>query len=200
MSFGSFLTLVQLASQSSISFERLLVVRFPIEYRARYSRTGRKVFATTLWLASAILGIGIGGSSVYFYTRLVLAISTWVCYSGTLFIQVLSYAFIIKEMRANTRKVVEMAQPGALREAAMEQARRKQEKHLNKLATGITLSFMVCNLPMMAFVGMYEVKMESQTCYTNEGMFYTFSLGFVCLNMLFDPIWYFFYNNSSFRR
>ena len=195
MAMGCFLTILQLASQVSISLERFIVVRFPIEYRSRYSRSGRKRFVAAVWTASAIFGTVIGGSSVHFNRPLLISISTWVAFGGAFVMQILSYVFIIKELKANARQVRQMLsgdKEAPSRSTTIEQARRKRERQLHILATGITLSYICCNLPIMVFVGFYQIKMESQTCYTREGLFYTLSLAFVCLNMLIDPLWYFF--------
>lgn len=192
MSFGTFMTIVQLASQAAIALERLLVVRFPIEYRSRYSKTDRKIPAFLIWVGSAVLGIFIGGSSIQFHIPLLFSTCTWVFFTGIFVVQVWSYVFVLREIKASSRQIKQMMAPANQRVPVIEAKRRKQERQLHILAAGITLSYICCNFPFMVFVGFYEVKMESQTCYTKEGLFYTLSLGFVCLNLLIDPLWYFF--------
>ena len=197
MSFGSFLAIQQLASQLSISIERLIAVCLPFQYRAKYGDGDRKLIAAAIWLLSAVFGAGIGSCSVLFQIPTLSSISTWVFFAGAMLTQVILYAFIIREVKATSRAVSRVGDGGGVKDSnacKRDELRRKQEKKLHILAIGITITYICCNLPITIFVGFYDFKMASQTCYTNEGLFYTISLAFVSMNLLIDPLWYFFYS------
>ena len=194
MSFGSFLTIQQLASQLSISIERLLAVCRPFKYRLKYAKGDRKVLTAIIWLVSAVSGAVIGGFSVCFHIPVLVSISTWLFFAGALLTHILLYSFTIKEVKGTSGAVQDAMYRGtqqASNASKIAEVRRKQERKLHLLAIGITLSYTCCNFPITVFVGMYDLKMESQSCYTKEGLFYTLSLAFVCVNLLFDPFWYF---------
>ena len=197
MSFGCFLTILQLASQLCISIERMVAVRMPFTYRSTYARSGRKLLMVAVWLASAVIGAAIGGLGEKFHIPLLISISTWLFFTGVLIMQAVLYVSIIRGFRATSIAVsevieIETDQPSSV--SNREILRRKQERRLHLLAAGILVSYTCCSFPLMAFVGIYELKIESQSCYSKEGLFYTVSLGFVSLNMLIDPLWYFFHS------
>ena len=197
MSCGCFLTILQLASQLCISIERMVSVLMPLTYRSWYTRIGRKVLALAVWLASAVIGAAIGGLGEKFHIPLLISISTWLFFTGFLITQAVLYVSIIRRFRANSRAVSEVIEIEADQPTSVsnrENLRRKQERRLHILAAGILISCTCCSFPLMVFVGIYELKVESQSCYSKEGLFYTVSLAFVSFNMLIDPLWYFFYN------
>ena len=197
MSFGSFLAIQQLASQLSITIERLIAVRLPFEYRAKYGNGDRKLIAVAIWLGSAVFGAVIGSCSVLYQIQTLISISTWVFFAGALLTQILLYTSIIREIKAASTAVSRVGDAGGKQNSNAsnrDEVRAKQERKLHILATGITISCICCNLPITIFVGFYDLKMASQTCYTKEGLFYTISLAFVSSNLLIDPLWYFFYS------
>ena len=194
MSYGCFLTLVQLGSQLSMSLERLCVVRYPLKYRTIYSKSSRKPFVIAIWASSVAIGTGIGVSSTIFNLPKMLPSTTWLFFSLTLLIQVITYVSIIKEIK-NGHRLVDNAVSANTGMAnsmrIMEQRSLKQERKLHALAVGITASFVLGITPFMVYVGIYNVKMETLGCDQLENILYTGSLFFICLNMLFDPLWYF---------
>ena len=197
MSFGCFLTILQLASQLCISIERMVAVLMPFTYRSTYARSGRKLFTVAVWLASAVIGAAIGGLGEKFHIPLLMSISTWLFFTGFLITQAVLYVSIIRGLRARSRAVradneTRTDQPSSV--SNREILRGKQERKLHILAAGILISYSCCSFPLMVFVGIYELKVESQSCNSKEGLYYTVSLAFISLNMLIDPLWYFFYN------
>ena len=197
MSFGSFLTILQLASQLCISIERMVAVRMPFTYRSKYARSGRKMLTVAVWLASAVIGTAIGSLGVNFHLPILISISTWLFFAGVLITQALLYASIIRGVRVTSQAVSEVVEMETYQPPSVsnrEILRRKQERRLHILAAGILISYTCCSCPIMVFVGIYELEVESQSCYSKEGLFYTVSLAFVSLNMLIDPLWYFFYS------
>ena len=196
MSFGCFLTILKLASQLCISIERMVAVRMPLTYRSRYAESGRNLLTVAVWLASAVIGAAVGGLGVKFHIPLLISISTWLFFTGFLITQAVLYVSIIRGLRATSRAVsdviaIETDQPPSV--SNRENLRRRQERRLHLLASGILVSYTCCSFPLMVFVGIYELKVESQSCNNKEGLFYTVSLASVSLNMLIDSLWYFFY-------
>ena len=86
-SFGSFLTILQLASQLCISIERMVAVRMPFKYRSRYANSSRKMLALAVWLASVVIGAAIGSLAVKLHFPILISISTWVFFTAVLITQ-----------------------------------------------------------------------------------------------------------------
>ena len=196
-SFGSFLTILQLASQLCISIERMVAVRMPFKYRSRYANSSRKMLALAVWLASVVIGAAIGSLAVKLHFPILISISTWVFFTAVLITQALLYLFSIRMVRATSKAVNEVMEIGRDQPPNVSNRdfpRRQHEKRLHQLAAGIIISYTCCNFPLMVFVAIYDVAIGSNSSYNKKGAFYTASIALVALNLLIDPLWYFFYN------
>ena len=197
LSFGSFLTILQLASQLCISIERMVAVRMPFKYRSRYAHSSRKMITVAVWLASVVIGATIGSLAVKFHIPVLTSIFTWLFFTAVLITQALLYLFIIRKVRATSVAVNEVIETGADQPPNVsnrEIPRRQHEKRVHQLAAGIIISYTCCNFPLMVFVAIYDVTVGSNSCYNKRGLFFTVSMSFVSLNLLIDPLWYFFHN------
>ena len=72
--------------------------------------------------------------------------------------------------------------------AAMRQIKAKRERSLMKMCIGITVSFIIFNLPVMIYNGFFGF---GEDCNTTQGKLLVASVTMMSINMLLDPCWYF---------
>ena len=199
LSIGIAMSLVQTFSQVTIALERLFAVTNPLSYRLVHSKRSRFLVFIAVWLGSAVFATILGSTSIIFDRPEVVSIGTLILFSLNTITLAIVYVLIFIYLRKSRNQVVLSTSAG---KAACHGSLnyKNQQKRLHVLASGITITFFLCTCPFMVFVSFYSVEMQSQPCATRKGIFYTTSLCFLCINMLFDPLWYFYVNYRMTRQ
>ena len=200
LSVGIAMSLVQTLSQVTIALERLFAISNPLSYRMVHSKTSRFLVFTAVWLGSAVLATILGSTSIIFDRPEVVSIGTLILFSLNTITLAIVYLLIFIYLRRSRNQVALSTSDGKAACHGNLINYKDQQKRLHILASGITITFFLCTCPFMVFVSMYSVEMQSEPCATQKGIFYTISLCFLCINMLFDPLWYFYVNYRMTRQ
>ena len=174
-----------------IAYSRLCSVSQPNEYSSgkNRSRLQKKLVLFTS-VVSNVLGVATGLATGFVQSRIV---RNWIDASLRFLAYLLLciiYGKIFWKVRVHNRSMVNPAGIGNEEgNSTTCQARLEHEKYLAKLFFGITVSFLIFNMPVMIIGTIFPAVPE---CGTVQGNLLTSAIVFTIIGMAFDPFWYFF--------
>ena len=190
---------LNLSLNVAIAYSRFCAVAQPRKYSEdeERSRLQRRLIAITV-VGSLALGIANGVVLGFVRIRLVRnwieAVSRFITYVLLCII----YVKIFRKIKAHNQSVANaVSTEGQVENSSISKRHENHEKYLMKLFLGITISFLVFNLPIMIIGPLTPI---ATGCDLMEGKLHTSALTFFIVGKAFDPMWYFFLWKRSNRR
>ena len=190
---------LNLSLNVAIAYSRFCAVAQPRKYSEdeERSRLQRRLIAITV-VGSLALGIANGVVLGFVGIRLV---RNWIEAASRFITYVLLciiYVKIFRKIKAHNQSVANaVSTEGQVENNSISERHQNHEKYLMKLFLGITISFLVFNLPIMIIGPLTPI---ATGCDLMEGKMLTSALTFFIVGKAFDPIWYFFLWRRSNRR
>ena len=201
VSFGLYTILsdLHLSLNVAIAYSRFCAVAQPRKYseEKERSRLLKRLIAITV-VGSVTLGIANGIVLGFVRIRLV---RNWIEAASRFITYVLLciiYVKIFRKVKAHNQSVANaVSTEGQVENNSISERHQNHEKYLMKLFLGITISFLVFNLPIMIIGPLTPVPAD---CESMEGKLITSAFTFFIVGKAFDPMWYFFLWKRSNRR
>ena len=185
------LTSINLTLNLAIAYNKLCAVSEPVRYSLEKERSRLQVKLIAIALSvSAVLGVTIGIVMAATRTRVfrnwIEAVSRFLTY----LLLCVMYCIIFRKVKDHNQSV-----HGALSSRNMpgnrhtKESREHHEDYLTKLFLGITISFLISNMPVTIVSPAFDFI---GSCDSVEGKLQISAAIFFILGTAFDPIWYFF--------
>ena len=173
-----------------IAYSRLCAVSQPMRYSKEKERSRlQKKLILIIIVISNVLGVATGFAAGISHNRV---IRNWIEASSrflTYILLCIIYVKILCKVKTHNQSMISATGQGNEDENNTTQQRAVQhEKYLTKLFLGITVSFLVFNMPVMIISTIIPTV---HGCETVQGRLLTFAATFVIVGMVFDPLWYF---------
>ena len=185
--FLTSLLLLQLYVNLTLTYDRYLAVKKPLQYRLASRLTQSK-----RWLIIGIVPIlAISGVIAYLLTVLpslkihliLLGSARAVTFASMSII----YYKLLKEYRKSNANI-ESSSGGSELQTAASRIRRINERHMTYKCLVITISFFILNLPVAVASNLLP---NGGDCGTKQGIVLSVFVALDSLNRVIDPIWYF---------
>ena len=201
VSFGLYTILsdLHLSLNVAIAYSRFCAVAQPRKYseEKERSRLLKRLIAITV-VGSLTLGMANGIVLGFVQIRLV---RNWIEAASRFITYVLLciiYVKIFRKVKAHNQSVANaVSTEGQVETNSISERHQNHEKYLMKLFLGITISFLVFNLPIMIIGPLTPI---ATGCDLMEGKLITSAFTFFIVGKAFDPMWYFFLWKRSNRR
>eukprot|EP00112_Aurelia_sp_Birch-Aquarium-sp1_P017469 Seg4051.1 transcript_id=Seg4051.1/GoldUCD/mRNA.D3Y31 product="G-protein coupled receptor 52" protein_id=Seg4051.1/GoldUCD/D3Y31 len=187
--------LVQLAHVLAIGGERLLAVRYPLRFQKTHTKSNIRKLLFIIWLIPCILGAAIGtlcgwsGNERGIYYALSAAYSVTAVFLSVLYYQLIKRRrnnhLNVNPCRRNKNKAEDSNSVSGIRAAG-----DSRDKLLLILSIGITGTFFLLNTPIIVYGLLFDV--QSLTCGSPEGLFLALATSSGSVNLVTDPLLYFF--------
>lgn len=193
-SLSMFITFLQLEANLILAHNRYLAVSHPLQYRL--VKTAKKVKKQILF-SSVILFFGsitVNYILISFKQKHLFNSARGTCRLVGSIVLVLIYAKVYKKFKAVQTRVLTGEGCNTLQKAVA-RLRAKRQLHLFKMCFGIAFSYIIFNSPISIYL--YFIAPQD-SCRTQGGKVYLSLSMLVLVNIIFDPLWYFF--SSKGRR
>ena len=182
---------MQLGANHSLALDRYIAISQPLRYRlSSWLRSTKKFLACELIIIAVCSIIMVCICIIqyqkqsYLYHALGL-----IRLVGCLSIIVIYYK-IVRSFKASRLRVANQSSITEVRASTVPQnVRDKQETHLIIMSIGVTGSFIMFTLPIILYNSFLKFGKD---CNTVEGKALVASVTIMDLNLIFDPVWYFY--------
>ena len=187
-----FLSFFQLQANLALAYDRYLAVTQPLQYKS--DETLRKVKRNFLIATISTLVVAcIAGvlSAIYQQSKAPLFV-VGVARLITFALFIIIYSMLFKKYQKSQANIGHLSASGPGQSLAVQEARAKREMHLFSMCLGVTVSFIVLNLPIVIASGIYGMDDINERCDTKASIVTSICLCFDILNVAVDPLWYLF--------
>ena len=182
------LLFLQLHVNLALAYDRYLAVSEPMQHRsAVLMRKSKRYLITGAACVPFISGIMAYLSANYTYLKLPIVAVGCVRFIALFSLTVIHYKIVRSYKKSQA--ITESINATSTVQTAVQKAREMNERHMTYKCIGITLSYVILNLPL-AIASL--IVSETRGCSTPGGVVFSLCLSLDAFNRTTDPIWYFF--------
>ena len=170
-----------------IAYDRYFVTNFPLKYKTTNPSERLKKLLAFVLFASILLGFALAYPAAYFKYMRIIHIFIGILRVITCILLAFFYYKIYEKVKSSRVNALGNSNESAM--MAAHALRRRSEKYLMKMCIGITVSYLILNLPMAIALCIFETTND---CKILNGRVFTASAYILMLNLTFDPLWYFY--------
>ena len=189
-----------LASTWMITFNRMMVIVFPLKSLTWMTKSKITRILIIIWTLSVLAMAGFSTlqyhlSSVHLFSKVVTPL-----YALTFIMLVASYSVMIRRLK-KTNNSIERSIDGDKQSMnpALSVKRNLQEIRLLLLSFRIVTSFVTCSMPYLVFASVFKPNPLS-FCKTDNRVFFASSVSLLTLNTVLDPLFYFYMQHHRDQR
>eukprot|EP00795_Rhopilema_esculentum_P012533 gene12533-3225_t len=174
-----------------ITYERFYAAKYPFKYTTTFAKAAKKKMLYFVWLVPCLVVLFVGIFAFLSQFPQLLFLSGAVGLIATSIAMTYMY-FMINRLRRRARVQVLVASSSAAKSDNVQpQLKRQNEKERNLIKTSIivVLSYIILNMPCIIFLFISDI--QSLSCETVLGAGFNIALTFGSLNILSDPLIYF---------
>ena len=179
---------LQLHVNLALAYDRYLAVSEPLQHRSAFlMRKTKRYLIIGAVCVLAVSGIMAYLSANYLYLKLPI-VGVGCARFITFFSLTVIYYKLLRSYKKSQSNTESFNATSSVQTAA-QKVRATKEKHMTYKCVGITLSFVVLNLPLAVASTFFP---ETESCSTRGGIIMFICLTLDAFNRAIDPIWYFY--------
>ena len=186
----AFLTLIlflQLHVNLALTHDRYIAVKKPLQYRLE-----SRLRQSKRWLILGLIPIVVLSCTISYLTsqlpslKIHLVLVAGARASTFAAMSIIYYKLLTEYRKSNA--TIEGSSSASEMQTAASRIRRINERHMTYKFMGITISFVVLNLPIAVASNLFP---DARGCDTKKGVLLSICIALDALNRVFDPVWYF---------
>ena len=174
-----------------ITYERFYAAKYPFKYKTTFAKAAKNKMLYFVWLVPCVVALFVGIFAFLSQFSQLLFLSGAVGLIATSIAMAYMYLMIIRRRRRARVQVCVASSSVAKGDHVLPQLNRQHEKERNLIKTSIiiVLSYIILNMPCIIFLFISDI--QSLSCETVLGAGFNIALTFGSLNILSDPLIYF---------